>query len=647
MVAALPAQSATAPVSPPWENPYGVVNPWHGIGEIGLGWCRCGGGATPLGSWNVIEAEGPGRFNWSASDSDLAEWLEKNRLTPVPILCYTPSWASSGPGGEHTYPPRDLFDYYRFVRAQVLRYKGRVPAYEVWNEPNGRGVFFGGGVDQLVAMTKMAYCAVKQADGEAVVLFPGQAGIDVEFVRRCYELGAGDYFDVMAAHPYQWSRTFDEGYHSADRIAALRGVMDAMGDRHKPIWLNEFGWSVEGEISEADQARLLAIAMTFFRSFDHCGVERLFWYNAKSWGENYGLHDGEGRRQASFYAYKLIVEHLSAKRFIGRIAVEGGRAFVFADDAQPANATIVVWSPTLETVGVELPVRPATEVQIVRLDGSRETVRHEAGQLKLDATPEPRFLNLPRAAVAKIEPAKPARVTEVRRDEKQNSFVWAQIVVPQTTHRAYLSHGSGKLAVAVYNCTDGEQEGWVKLVCPTIRLSRQMPYRLAPLSSTVLEFPVQVPSSVKADVYPILVRGEAGGKPISSYKDTIRISAGQAIEFTGNSWIESRYLKSSPAGGPSVSFADRIEYGFDLSGCRKANFTLHVGAHAGGPWKVQLSGGDEDFVTMAEGRSWPGVHRFAVPAEHLNRAIRLRIDGENCQLYHLLLETTPSETDAD
>ncbi|HPB40996.1 MAG TPA: 50S ribosomal protein L9, partial [Flexilinea sp.] len=54
--------------------------------------------------------------------------------------------------------------YFRFVNAVAARYRGKVPAYEVWNEPDGRGGFFRGGCNDLARMIKLAYCAIKQAD---------------------------------------------------------------------------------------------------------------------------------------------------------------------------------------------------------------------------------------------------------------------------------------------------------------------------------------------------------------------------------------------------------------------------------------------------------------------------------------------------
>ena len=50
----------------PWDNPFGVVNSWPGIGEIGLGWCRCGS-ISPVCNWRNIQKD-PDSFSWEESE---------------------------------------------------------------------------------------------------------------------------------------------------------------------------------------------------------------------------------------------------------------------------------------------------------------------------------------------------------------------------------------------------------------------------------------------------------------------------------------------------------------------------------------------------------------------------------------------------
>lgn len=92
--------------APDWSSPFGIVCPWAGLKPAGIDWVRCGAGATALGNWCDIEKQ-KGTYTWDGSDNELKSDLQQG-LTPLPILGYTPEWASSGPKKEASAPPTDL-----------------------------------------------------------------------------------------------------------------------------------------------------------------------------------------------------------------------------------------------------------------------------------------------------------------------------------------------------------------------------------------------------------------------------------------------------------------------------------------------------------------------------------------------------------
>jgi len=74
--------------------------------------------------WQRIEPE-PGHFNWIELDKIVA-LAEKHNLNLVPMLLYTPRWASSAafaPLDSHRSPPNRYEDYRNYVYAVVNRYK--------------------------------------------------------------------------------------------------------------------------------------------------------------------------------------------------------------------------------------------------------------------------------------------------------------------------------------------------------------------------------------------------------------------------------------------------------------------------------------------------------------------------------------------
>ena len=75
------------------DSVFGVVCPWAGTKDAGIKWIRCGAGCTAL-DWGAIEKE-RGVFDWKAADAEVRGIIAEG-ASPLPILGYTPKWASSG-----------------------------------------------------------------------------------------------------------------------------------------------------------------------------------------------------------------------------------------------------------------------------------------------------------------------------------------------------------------------------------------------------------------------------------------------------------------------------------------------------------------------------------------------------------------------
>jgi polysaccharide biosynthesis protein PslG len=210
------------------------------------------------------------------------------------------------------FVPREPERIEEILRFLSSRYRGKVHAYQTWNEPNlarewGVGRLWPNGPRELVELQKHAFVGVRGGDPNAVVVFPPLAptgagaceecdhrwGIDdVVYLDAVYRVNGGEvrrYYDALGVHPFghnnpptDWidvqtvpGRNFKE--HPSfyfKRFTQLRQVMLDHGD-DKPIWFTELGWSsctrlVVGyeyclDNSEADQARYLTEAFLLLR----------------------------------------------------------------------------------------------------------------------------------------------------------------------------------------------------------------------------------------------------------------------------------------------------------------------------------------------------------------------------------------------
>jgi len=159
-------------------------------------------------------------------------------------------------------PPVDLDAYGEFAATVALRYRGRVGAYIVWNEPNLSREWGGGPPDPeaYTALLCRTHAALKAADPSALVVSAGLAptngdnGLAMDdrlFLRRMYEAGAGDCFDALGVHAYGFGHPPDDRHEAHDglnlaRTLDLREIMVANGDGARPVWITELGWTTDG-----------------------------------------------------------------------------------------------------------------------------------------------------------------------------------------------------------------------------------------------------------------------------------------------------------------------------------------------------------------------------------------------------------------
>lgn len=262
---------------------------------------------------------------------DLADFVvdaaNERGLKVLATLWRTPDWANGGAG---VYaPPTDPADYGDVAYWAAERFRGRVSAWEVWNEPNLTS-FYTGTVRQYVDMLRAAYPRFKEGDPDAQVLLGGPAYNDTEWLERVYEAGAQGFFDVMATHPYMSPGDLPPETPDVDgsniwllsHVAEVRSLMDEWGDAGKEIWFTELGWSShsnwpgirnwERGVSEMTQAAYAVRTIEFVRG-DFPYVTNIFWYNERNRDsgspqiDNYGLMHRDLRPKPVYEALKAYL----------------------------------------------------------------------------------------------------------------------------------------------------------------------------------------------------------------------------------------------------------------------------------------------------------------------------------------------------
>ncbi len=608
---------------------FGVVCPWAGVERLGVSTIRCGGGATQLGDWPGIQPQ-PGEWRWQAADEEM-ELYERLSIDPLPILSYSPLWATSVPG-VHNAPPRETLDYARFAEAFVSRYRRRIRQVEIWNEPND-DAFFKGSVSQYADLLRAGAAGARRADPSIRVVFGGTAGVALRYIDELYAYGIQDVYDVMSVHPYQWGERFDDAWF-IEQLTALRHLMNRYGDTHKPIWLTELGWSTgDASITEAIQARLLTQCLVTARTLHTLGVTRAYWFSVKDWGgPGYGLVRTDGSLKPAWQAYRVLTRWLTDSRYLGRAHTPAGvRCHLFERAAGARVAVLWADEPTEITLDAPHAVvhdhlgRPVTGWS--PLDGHR--IRGPVGRNPVFVSGV-REVYVPHSAGAGRWKASSG--PQVRRPD-----AWISMQTPQHTQRLYVnrSRQSASLRLMVRSLT-AHPRARIRVILPG-STGPWLPVDVSAGEPVTVDYPVRVPVSAKAGV--VLGRAELRlGRTVGYATFPIRITDGEVIEFTGNSPLEIGYLHRNEhsGGAPSVRFNGVWVYRFDLSRARTASVSLNVGAHKAGPWRVSASADDADYVTVLTGRSERAWHSADL-SRWAGGTLYLRFDGEDQQLEELIL----------
>jgi hypothetical protein len=241
---------------------------------------------VPFGTWRLHDAyvrwvdlePRKNEFNFTHLDKYVATAQQKHVKVLLPLYA-SPQWASARPTEESrtgtpgtAAEPADMEDWRNFVRTVATRYKGRIEAYEVWNEPN-LTMYWTGSVKQLVDMSREAFRIIKSVDPDALVVLPAcTSGNGPQFLDDFLKQGGGQYGDVIGYHFYV------SGAPEAIIDMASR-VKDILRANHvdKPVWNTESGWHdpspfPSDELGAAYVSRALILAWA-------AGVSRFYWYS--------------------------------------------------------------------------------------------------------------------------------------------------------------------------------------------------------------------------------------------------------------------------------------------------------------------------------------------------------------------------------
>ncbi len=228
--------------------------------------------------WAEVEPA-PGQWDWGTADF-IVDRARSNGQQVLYILSGAPAWACGCTNGAAR--PADIELWKTFVRSVVSHMKGRVAAYEIWNEPDLSGnSTYGVGwdadvnaypryVDYMVEASRIIRATDPAARVVGLSLSGGWNFRTLQILSQVesteYPDGnASTFVDIVSVHANAPgnSTAADTAYRLwLNKLYPLQTYNPR--NALKPIWVSEFGWNsdVVGEDGQRDRIRDFLVAMT-------------------------------------------------------------------------------------------------------------------------------------------------------------------------------------------------------------------------------------------------------------------------------------------------------------------------------------------------------------------------------------------------
>lgn len=251
-------------------------------------------------TWKDIHV-GPNQYDWSRLDHLVSLYSDRKI---VYVVAATPQWLAIDPNASHFAPwlgpgtnslPSDLNEFNKFIWNLTTRYKGKIHAYEIWNEPQLADFMYPytrKNINRLALMTKRAYNTIKAIDPSVLVLsasvLPRRSSGGMRRARRFLRAlkKRGWPVDRVTCHIYP-----EVGEGPIRWALYLTDVRQEVRRLNGPllVWVTETNYNLLGPVIDGEQAEI------FVRNtYSMAGNSPIFWYGWNKMDVLGGLNISDG-----------------------------------------------------------------------------------------------------------------------------------------------------------------------------------------------------------------------------------------------------------------------------------------------------------------------------------------------------------------
>ncbi len=296
--------------------------------------------------WREIEPE-QGHFETNTGYDTSADAQVRQGLKVLQVFHMTPNWAVEEGQSRGRYPT-DLRHAYRFCKVMAEHFKGRVHAWEPWNEGNVPN-FGGHTADEMCSYQKAAYLGFKAGDPNVIVCWNVSTATPTKLHTRVVLANeTWSYYDTYNTHTYDWPDSYERLWGPVHEAACGR-----------PIWITEADRGLAYDTSEPwcdftlekaiDKAQFMAQS---YAGSLFAGADRHFHFVLGHYCEGgkiqFGLLRLDRTPQPSYVALAAIGRFLAGAQCLGQWEIPNQpHAHVYAFRALPdgqARDVLVAWA---------------------------------------------------------------------------------------------------------------------------------------------------------------------------------------------------------------------------------------------------------------------------------------------------------------
>jgi hypothetical protein len=300
--------------------------------------------------WSAIENE-KDNFDFSSYDNYVEKAKEQGKKI-IAVLAYAAPWLNDGKDNKYI-SGKNIEYYLNYIEALVDRYKGKVDAWQIWNEPNWI-IFWRGSNKEFYELSRLAANKIREVDPDAYIIGGGFLLNPKNFIINMKNAGAMENLNALSFHPYAANpkgsiKLIDDFFKTVEKI-----------DFHGDIWITEIGYPTSGwypsrvSLEKMPSYVIKTIAPSAIR-----GARVLIWYDlldSYKYGEYpnkidselyFGLVYSDLSRKSGAWAYELCARYIPGSQYNPELPLKEGIksnvvTLCFTGNESNTN-TLIIW----------------------------------------------------------------------------------------------------------------------------------------------------------------------------------------------------------------------------------------------------------------------------------------------------------------